>query len=135
MEASLMARMHQFFAVAALSLVGIGTGCVSSEKYQAQAMRANQSDEEAKAAAAEASRATATQELTAKQAQSFKEMALAKDAINANLTQENNELKLQLAEANRRHQEALANLGKVGGSDLPVTLLSELSTLAAQNPE
>src|SRR4051812_21818312 len=119
MEASLMARMHQFFAVTALSLVGIGTGCVSTEKYQAQAMRANEADEQAKAAASEASRATATQELTNKQAQSLKEMAMAKDGLNANLTQENNELKLQLAESNRRYQDAMANLGKVGGTELP----------------
>jgi len=130
-----MARMHQFFAVTALSLVGIGTGCVSTEKYQAQAMRANEADEQAKAAASEASRATATQELTNKQAQSFKEMAMAKDGLNANLTQENNELKLQLAESNRRYQDAMANLGKVGGTELPMTLLSELSTFAAQNPD
>jgi chemotaxis protein MotB len=127
--------MHQFFAVAALSLVGVGTGCVSSEKYNAQAMRANEAEQQLNSANTEAKTATATQQLTAQQAQQFKQMAEAKDALNANLTQENNELKLQLAEANRRHQEALSNLGKVGGSDLPVTLLSELSTLAAQNPE
>src|SRR4051812_33099829 len=98
MEASLMARMHQFFAVAALSLVGVGTGCVSTEKYNAQLMRANQGDEQPAAAAGSANSATATQQLAMTQAKQFKEMASAKDAINANLMQENNELKLQLAD-------------------------------------
>lgn len=130
-----MARMHQFFAVAALSLVGVGTGCVSSEKYNASRMQSDAANQQLSEAESQTKSAIATAQLTKDQAQQFKQMAEAKDAINANLMQENNELKLQLAEANRRHQEALANLGKVGGSDLPVALLSELSSFAQQHSD
>jgi signal transduction histidine kinase len=89
--------MHHFLAIAGLSLVGLGTGCVSSEKYNAMRMRADSADAQLSDAESQTKSATATQILTAKQAAVFKEMADSKDAINANLTQENNELKLQHA--------------------------------------
>jgi chemotaxis protein MotB len=58
-----------------------------------------------------------------------------KDAINQNLSKENADLQLQLADARHQYESAMANIGKFGGSSLPVPLIGELTTFAQQNPD
>lgn len=130
-----MARTKHLWIVAGLSLVGLGTGCVSSEKYNAQVMRANAADEGLSKAEGDLGSTKVRADANSQQAQSFRQMLESKEAINANLSQENSDLKLQLADARNRYELAMSNLGKAGGTALPIALVSELTTFAQQNPD
>jgi len=130
-----MARTHHLFAAVGLSLLGLGTGCVSTEKYNAQRMAADQANISLSAADADANSAKAAQQETSRQNMTFKQMLDQKDAINQNLANENNDLRLQLTDARHQYETAMANIGKFGGSSLPVPLIGELTTLAQQNPD
>jgi chemotaxis protein MotB len=130
-----MARTKHLLVVAGLSLLGLGTGCVSSEKYNAQRMRADAAGEGLQQTEAEMKAEKARGEANSQQAQQFRQMLEAKEAINGNLTKENEDLKLQLADSRHRYESAVANLGKAGGSPLPIALVSELTTFAQQNPD
>ena len=118
-----------------LSVLGIAaTGCVSQEKYNALKLahdgmveRLGEADREAQAAKAEA-------EAYKQQLAMFGQNGNSKDAMLANLSQQNAELQRQLDEINRRYADALARPGG-GGNALPPVLTDVLEQFARQNPD
>jgi chemotaxis protein MotB len=130
-----MARTHQFFAVLGLSLVGLGTGCVSSEKYAAQKMRADQYDADLTAAQSRISSATAQNEVFKSQMEKARTYQENQAALVVNQAAQITELTRQLEEMNGKYQLAMQNIGKAGGTALPVQLVSELTTFAQQHPD
>ncbi|QOV87419.1 OmpA/MotB family protein [Humisphaera borealis] len=129
-----MARMHHF-AVLGLSFLALGTGCVSSEKYQAQRMRAEQSDAQLSAAEANLMSANAKAELTQGQVEKLRQYHESQETLIRNQGSQITELTRQLEEMNGKYQLAMSNIGKAGTSSLPIQLVSELTTFAQQNPD
>jgi chemotaxis protein MotB len=117
-----------------LSLLGISlTGCVSQEKYNALKLahdglveRIGEADRESQAAKAEA-------EAYKQQLAMFGQNGNSKDAMLANLSQQNAQLQQQLDEINRRYAEAMNRPGI--GAALPAPLTNVLEQFAAQNPD
>ena len=135
-----MARTHRFLArrslaVLGLSLVGLGTGCVSSEKYAAQRMRADQYDAELNAAQSQVNSATAQNQVFQQQMEKARSYQENQASLIVNQATQITELTRQLEEMNGRYQMAMQNIGKAGGTALPVQLVSELTTFAQQNPD
>ena len=135
-----MARTHRFLArrslaVLGLSLVGLGTGCVSSEKYAAQRMRADQYDAELNAAQSQVNSATAQNQVFQQQMEKARSYQENQASLIVNQASQITELTRQLEEMNGRYQMAMQNMGKIGGSALPVQLVSGLTTFAQQNPD
>lgn len=129
-----MARMHHF-AVLGISFLALGTGCVSSEKYQAQRMRAEQSDSQLSAAEANLKSANAKAELTQGQVDKLRQYHESQETLIRNQGSQITELTRQLEEMNGKYQLAMSNIGKAGASPLPIQLVSELTTFAQQNPD
>jgi chemotaxis protein MotB len=130
MEAIAMARMFQFFGIAALGFAL--TGCVANDKYSAvklenEALRAQLGDAQTDARA------------KAAQAESYKnQLALLsqgtgdRDGLINNLTTQNAALQAQLAEINAKYEKALNTPGVAA---LPEVVTNALNTFAAQNPD
>ena len=118
-----------------ISILGIAaTGCVSQEKYNALKLahdgmveRLGEADRESQAAKAEA-------EAYKQQLAMFGQNGNTKDAMLANLSQQNADLQRQLDEINRRYADALARPGG-GGNALPPVLTDVLEQFARQNPD
>src|SRR3954464_4603610 len=118
-----------------LSVLGITlTGCVSQEKYNALKLahdglveRIGEADRESQAAKAEA-------EAYKQQLAMFSQNGTGKDAMLANLSQQNADLQRQLDEINRRYADALSRPGG-GGNALPPVLTDVLEQFAKQNPD
>jgi len=127
-----MARMHHF-AVLGLSFLALGTGCVSSEKYAAQKMRAEQSDAQLSAAEANLMSANAKAELTQGQVDKLRQYHEGQEALIRNQGTQITELTRQLEEMNGKYQLAMNNIGKAGASPLPMQLVGELTAFAQQN--
>ena len=109
------------------------TGCVSQEKYNALKLahdgmveRIGEADREAQAAKAEA-------EAYKQQLAMFSQNGSGKDAMLANLSQQNAELQRQLDEINRRYADAMNRPGM--GTALPEPLTNVLEQFARQNPD
>lgn len=109
------------------------TGCVSQEKYNALKLahdgmveRIGEADREAQAAKAEA-------EAYKQQLAMFGQNGNSKDAMLANLSQQNAELQRQLDEINRRYADAMNRPGI--GTALPEPLTTVLEQFARQNPD
>lgn len=129
-----MARTHHFFAVVGLSLLGLGTGCVSSEKYAAQRMRADQTDAELSAAQGQVNTEAAKNQLSTSRMAQDRQMIDTLGAIKDNQAAQITELTRQLEESNGKYQLAMSNIGKAGSSALPMQLVNELTNFAQQNP-
>lgn len=129
-----MARTHHFFAVVGLSLLGLGTGCVSSEKYAAQRMRADQTDAELSAAQGQVNTEAAKNQLSTSRMAQDRQMIDTLGAIKDNQSAQITELTRQLEESNGKYQLAMSNIGKAGSSPLPMQLVNELTNFAQQNP-
>lgn len=131
-----MARMHKWFGLAALVLSL--TGCVSQEKYSAMKLRADQLAEQAGQSDADAQRARAQAEAYKNQLDQIAGSGNTKDAMLANLNQQNSDLKAQVAELNAKYENALSQppqIMQVGGMALPAPLSNALSSFAAANPD
>jgi chemotaxis protein MotB len=117
-----------------ISLLGIAaTGCVSQEKYNALKLahdgmveRLGEADRESQAAKAEA-------EAYKQQLAMFGQNGNSKDAMLANLSQQNGELQRQLDEINRRYADAMNRPGI--GAALPAPVTNALEDFARQNPD
>ena len=117
-----------------ISILGIAaTGCVSQEKYNALKLahdgmveRLGDADREAQAAKAEA-------EAYKQQLAMFGQNGASRDAVIANLSQQNADLQRQLDEINRRYADAMNRPGI--GAALPPPLTSALEDFARQNPD
>lgn len=129
-----MARMHHF-AVLGLSFLALGAGCVSSEKYAAQRMRAEQSDAQLSAAEANLLSANAKSSLTEAQVEKLRQYHQGQESLIRNQGSQITELTRQLEEMNGKYQLAMSNIGKAGASPLPMQLVSELTTFAQQYPD
>jgi len=128
--------MHKWFGLAALALSL--TGCVSQEKYSAMKLRADQLAEQAGQSDADAQRARAQAEAYKNQLDQIAGSGNTKDAMLANLNQQNSDLKAQLAEMNAKYESALSQppqIMQVGGTALPAPLSNALSSFAAANPD
>ena len=125
-----MARMH-LLSLAVFGL--ILTGCVSQEKYNALKLDRDRYAEQLGAAQTEASAARSEADAYKNQLANVGNSAGGKDAMVLNLTNENNELKRQMDELNRRYADAVTKVG--AGVALPVQLTNELSAFAQQNPD
>lgn len=130
-----MAQAHRLLVVLGLSLLGIGTGCVSSEKYAAQRMRADQYDAELNAAQSQVNSSTAQNQVFQQQMEKARSYQENQASLIVNQAAQVTELTRQLEEMNGRYQMAMQNIGKAGGSALPVQLVGELTTFAQQNPD
>jgi chemotaxis protein MotB len=125
------ARTFRFIG---LSVLGVAlTGCVSQEKYNALKVahdglveRIGEADREAQAARAES-------EAYKQQLAMFGSSGNTKDAMLANLQQQNSELQRQYDELNQRYARAIDGLGK--GQVLPPQVNDALQQWAQQNPE
>lgn len=129
-----MARMHHF-AVLGLSLLALGAGCVSTEKYAAKSMHAEQSQAQLSAAEANLMSANAKADLTQAQVDKLRQYHESQEALIRNQSGQITELTRQLEEMNGKYQLAMSNIGKAGASPLPIQLVGELTSFAQQNPD
>ncbi|MDB5295422.1 MAG: putative lipoprotein YiaD, partial [Phycisphaerales bacterium] len=128
-------RRFTTLGLAAAALAAAGTGCVSSEKYAAQRMRADQTDAQLSAAQSQVNATTAQRDITQQQIEKARTYQEGQSAMIANQASQITELTRQLEEMNGKYQMAMQNVGKAGSSPLPVQLVSELTTFAQQNPD
>jgi chemotaxis protein MotB len=127
-----MARM--LTKLASLSLLGLSmTGCVAQEKYNALKLdrdglveRLAQADAESRAARGEA-------DVLKNQLAMLSGNGNTQAALVQNLHTENAQLQAQLADLNRRYEEAVRNVG-TGSVALTPELTNTLEQFAAQNP-
>ena len=131
-----MARRHLLtsFGLSVFSIVAL-TGCVSSEKYNAQKLRADQYAEQLAAAQGQVNSATAQNEVFKQQLERIRNSGDNQAALLVNQAATIADLTRQLDDFKARYQQALDQVGKAGAAPLPVQLTNELSTFAAQNPE
>jgi chemotaxis protein MotB len=131
-EAIVMARMHQLFALAAVSFAL--TGCVTSaDKYQAvkmenEALRSQLGDAQSQASRAEAERNAYKGQLA-----SVMDGTNSKDALIQNQAQQIATLSSQVAELNAKYEHAIANVGT--GPALPAVVTHALDSFAHDNPD
>ncbi|HEX8912475.1 MAG TPA: OmpA family protein [Humisphaera sp.] len=127
--------MHSLLAVFGLSVVGLGTGCVSQERFAATRMQADANRTQLDAAQAEVNSSKATKEVLQAQLEKAHQTQEGQQAIINNQAAQITELTRQNEQLNGQYQLAIANMGKVGTTALPPHLLSELSAFAQQNPD
>jgi chemotaxis protein MotB len=109
------------------------SGCVTQEKYNALKLERDQLSEQLGRADAEAQAAKAQADLLRKQLEALNAAGGTSSGLMANLTQQNADLQQQLAELNRRYQEALARAGQ--GVALPEDANIALRALADKYPD
>jgi chemotaxis protein MotB len=132
-----MARTHRIatsFGLSVLSAAAL-TGCVSTEKYNAQRLRADQLAEQLAAAQSTVSARTAESDLFKQQMERIRNSGDNQAALLVNQAATIADLQTQLNDLNARYKQALDNVGKAGPTALPVPLTNELTTFAAQNPD
>ena len=126
-----MARMHQWIGLTILSFSLVG--CVSQEKYNAMKMDRDQLAERLAQAQSQIDGASAEAQAYKNQRQMMMDGATNKDALVANLTQQNAQLQAQYDALNKQYQEALAR--PMTGGPLPEPLSNALTQFANQNPD
>jgi chemotaxis protein MotB len=127
--------MQSLLAIVGLSILGLGTGCVSQERFAATRMQADQYRTQLDAAQAQVNTATARNEVFQAQMEKARQSQESQAALIVNQAAQITELTRQNEELNGRYNLAMANLGKAGSTPLPPQLLSELSAFAQQNPD
>ena len=127
-----MARLARIIGVTALGLSL--TGCVTQEKYNALKLDRDRQAESLAKAQTDASTAMAEADAYKHQLQAISDGGNSTNGLITNLTAQNATLQGQLDEANKKYEEALANLGKAGTA-LPVALTNELSAFAQNHPD
>jgi chemotaxis protein MotB len=126
-----MARMLR---LASLTLVGFSlTGCVAQEKYNALKLDRDGLVERLAQADAEARTAKGESDILKNQLARINSGEGSRDALVQNLHTENSALQAQLADLNKRYEDAIRNVGSSGAA-LPIELTNALETFAQQNP-
>lgn len=126
-----MARMLK---LASLALVGLSmTGCVAQEKYNALKLDRDGLVERLAQADAESRTAKGEADILKNQLATISSGAGSRDALVQNLHSENSALQAQLADLNKRYEDAIRNVGS-SGTALPIELTNTLETFAQQNP-
>lgn len=120
--------------IAALSVLGLlSAGCVSTDKYNALKLDRDGLAEQLSRAQIEVESAQARELALQKQLEAFRAAGPNSNALVANLTEQNAQLRAQLDELNRRYSEAVGRIGS--GPALPQALTNELTAFAAQNAD
>jgi chemotaxis protein MotB len=126
-----MARMLK---LASLTLVGLSlTGCVAQEKYNALKLERDGLVERLSQADAEMRAAKGESDVLKNQNAMLGNGTLTKDALVQNLNSQNASLQAQLADLNKRYEDAMRNVG-TGAVTLGPELTNALETFAQQNP-
>jgi len=128
-----MARMRHLIGLAAVGLTL--TGCVPQEKYAALKLDRDRLAEQLGKADGETKQAQAEAEAYKRQLEAFTNAGGSRDALATNLSQQNANLQAQLDALNAKYADALNKVGSSVGNALPAGLTSDLSALAAQNPD
>jgi chemotaxis protein MotB len=123
--------MHHWLILASLALVS--SGCVSKEKYAALRLDRDRLAEQLGNAQTDAAQARSAAEAYKSQLDMIAQGGTGKDAMIANLTTQNADLRAQLDELNRKYADALGRVGV--GVALPQELSNELSAFAAAHPD
>ena len=126
-----MARMHQWIGLSFISLAL--TGCVAQEKYNARKLAHEQTIERLAYAEAKEQAAAAENALLKEQLSTIGQNEETRQAMLANMQNQNNELQRQNDELNRRYGDAMSKVGT--GAILPQPLNDALTTFAAQHPD
>ena len=117
-----------------LAFLGIAiTGCVSSEKYAARNLENSALVEQLANTQRDERAARAEADAYKTQLQMLATNGNSKDAMQANLQQQNLDLQRQLEELNRQYEAAVSKVGT--GAVLPVALTNVLEQFAQQYPE
>lgn len=127
-----MARVYQWIGLAALSIAL--TGCVTQEKYAALKLERDQLAGQLGKSQSDINTALAEAEIYKQQLAAIQGNGTGKDAMIANLSQQNGDLQKQMEEINRRYSEAMGKFGNLGTALSPA-LTSELNAFALANPD